>query len=332
MKKENFKTIFKNCILISLSTLVLIALIYTIYEQPKEQYFVTNEVKKAELISIIPNVFNETALSTKFYQTPINLQTITIKEDEHYQINDFITNLGLLPSGLTYNYSLPEMNNYTLPGTYVIKITFKDPINNTIEKETNLIIEKKEEVIKEETPVKKETKTSTKKQTTKVTTTKKVSETKKETKPTLSIEERITNDTKKIGSSGRLYFNNLYSIALYQPYTSAEAQRYVDNIDSGSFIKYSNVSYIADHANQGFDIIKKQSVGSYVYLKNIDHNGHVTIDKYVIKEKMNGYNTKYQLLTNDRRDVRNTGYPLALYTCNSADGYHVTILLLNKVN
>lgn len=311
MNNENFKSAFKKCLLIIDCSILIIALFFITYTGREENNYVVNESKtNNNAISTIPNVFDETAESTSFYQIPINLQELTIKENEEYKINDFIIDYSSLPKDLNYNYTLPEMNNYKLPGTYKIKIAFYDDINR-VEKETNLTI------LKVEVP--------------KVTVTPKEKKVKVEEKK-LSVEERILKDNKKIGDSGRLYFDSLYSIALYQPFTTEEAQRYVDNEDSGSIIKYPNIDFIADHANQGFDIIKKQNIGSYVYIKKVDYMGNIVIDKYVVREKMNGYNTRRQLLTNEGIDVRNTNYPLALYTCNTADGYHVTILLLDKAN
>lgn len=311
MNNENFKSAFKKCLLIIDCSILIIALFFITYTGREENNYVVNESKtNNNAISTIPNVFDETAESTSFYQIPINLQELTIKENEGYKINDFIIDYSSLPKDLNYNYTLPEMNNYKLPGTYKIKIAFYDDINR-VEKETNLTI------LKVEVP--------------KVTVAPKEKKVKVEEKK-LSVEERILKDNKKIGDSGRLYFDSLYSIALYQPFTTEEAQRYVDNEDSGSIIKYPNIDFIADHANQGFDIIKRQNVGDYVYIKDIDKNGNVIINKYQVKVKTTGYNTRYELLTKDGTDVRNTNYPIALYTCNSADGYHITILLLSKAN
>ena len=315
MSKESTNSYIKGIVLIFFSFVILVTIGFNLYDKPIINNEAIREFKKANIVyATLPNVFTETLESTNFYKLPISLKDLVIKENEQYQINDFINNMNILPQDISYYYTLPEMNYYKLPGTYKIQITFKDKRNNVINKETNLVIEK-EEVIEKKDNTKEE---------------KKEVVVKKE--PTLTIEERILNDSKKIEGYGRIYFNNLYSIALYEPRTTEEAQYYVDNKDSGSIIKYSNISFVADHANQGFDIIKKQNIGSYVYIKKVDYMGNIVIDKYVVREKMNGYNTRRQLLTNEGIDVRNTNYPLALYTCNTADGYHVTILLLDKAN
>ncbi len=312
MKKEKFMPFFKTSLLLLFSAISFILLCYITINNQHEKSYIVNEVKNSKLISdSMPNIFNETNNSTKLYQTDITLTNLTIIEKTNYKITDFIQSINNLPAEITYEYTLPEMNNYYLPGTYLIKITFKDNINNTLEKEANLTILKNQQVNKP----KPKTSSNTNKSTN--------------TDNNISIENRILNDSKKLGDSGRIFFESLYSIALYEPTSTEEAQEYVDNKDSGAIIEYPNISIIADHASQGFDIIKKEKIGNYIYIKNPNK----TIDTYVIKEKTNGYNTKDKLLTEDGRNIIfDTDYSLALYTCNSSNGYHVTILLLDKVN
>ena len=349
MKKETFMPLFKTSLLLFFTAISFITICYITTNNQNEKSYIVNEVKNSNLISDnISNIFTETNDSTKLYQTDIFLTNLTIKEKANYKITDFIQNVNKLPVEITYEYTLPEMKNYYLPGTYQIKITFKDQINNTLEKETNLTIIKEQKVndskstnsSKATTNSSKSNKVNNKSTNSSKATTNSSKSNKVNNKSTntnnsttnnsnTSIETRILNDSKKLGSSGRIFFESLYSVALYQPTTSEEAQKYVDNKDSGAIIKYSNISLVADHASQGFDIIKRQKIGNYIYIKN----SNKTIDKYVIKEKTTGYNTGDKLLTKDGRNVLyDTDYSLALYTCNSSNGYHVTILLLNKVN
>lgn len=336
MKKETFMPFFKTILLLFFTAISFITLCYIAINNQNEKSYIVNEVKNSNLISDnISNIFTETSNSTKLYQTDIALTNLTIREKTNYKITDFIQNANKLPAEITYEYTLPEMNNYYLPGTYQIKITFKDQINNTLEKEANLTIIKEQKVNdSKSTNSSKATTNSSKSnkvnnKSTKTNNSNTTNNNNKTNNSNTSIETRILNDSKKLGSSGRIFFGSLYSVALYQPTTSEEAQKYVDNKDSGAIIKYSNISLVADHASQGFDIIKRQKIGNYIYIKN----SNKTIDKYVIKEKTTGYNTGDKLLTKDGRNVLyDTDYSLALYTCNSSNGYHVTILLLNKVN
>lgn len=239
------------------------------------------------------------------FELNLELQNITIKENEKYTINDFILlkDLNTLEN-INYYYQDEKMNTYSTPGQYTIIIIFKDSYEREIIKETTLTIEKKvQQVI------------------TKKTDNKKV-----------SIEKQILNDNKKIGTHGRIYFSSLYSIALYQPTTSEEAQKMVDNKDSGAYYRYGNIMIVADHAYQGFSIIKSQKVGNYVYIKKKDQDGKIILEKYIIKEKTTGINTGPNLITDDKRDIgKDVNYDLALYTCNSKDGYRITIVLLDKV-
>lgn len=258
------------------------------------------------------------------FKLDFELQNVTIEEKEKYEIQDFLPNAkDESLDDINYYYYEKEMSNYKEKGKYDIIIIFEDINKKTIEKKSTLTIEKKEPI--------KTTKASDKKasSTTKKITVKQVN-TKKPTQK--EIENKILTSNKKLGDSGRLYFSSLYSIALYSPDTSEEAQEFVDNQDSGAYYPHGSIMIIADHAHQGFSIIKSQKVGNYVYIKKVDENNQKILEKYIIREKTNGTNTGAYLITNDGRKLAtDVNYDLALYTCNSNDGKNITILLLDKV-
>lgn len=268
--------------------------------------------------------FNEEKEIVPEFKLDFELQNVTIKEEEKYEIQDFIPNIKYeVLDDINYYYYEKAMSNYKEKGKYDIIIIFEDINKKTIEKKSTLTIENSEP-IKATNASDKKTGTTSEKNIIKTINT--ISTTQKE------IENKILTNNKKLGDSGRLYFSSLYSIALYSPYTTEEAQEFVDNQDSGAYYPHGNIMIIADHAYQGFSIIKSQTIGSYVYIKKVDENNQKVLEKYIIREKTNGNNTGAYLITDDGRKLAtDINYDLALYTCNSADGKNITILLLDKV-
>lgn len=272
-----------------------------------------NAVKLAETNYETTNETTENDNKNETFELNVELKDITIKENEKYNINDFIKEEDKsLLENITYLYKDNSMNNIKTKGKYEITLIFRDTNNNEIEKNATLTIEQKiEQTIKSNT-----TSTTTKK-TTNIS-------------PKKTTEEKILEEDKKLGTFGRIYFSSLYSVALYRPTTSEQAQAYVDNKDSAAYYKYGNIMIVADHAYQGFTIIKSLKAGDYVYIKKRTGTGF-GLEKYIVREKTNGKNTGYNLITDDGRDIgTDVNNSLALYTCNTADGLHVTIVLLDK--
>ena len=257
------------------------------------------------------------------FKIDIELQKLTIKEKETYKITSFIKEDDLSSlENIEYYFKDEKMGKYTTTGEYEVVIIFKDSYKREIEKKTSLTIEINPTTSKKNQGADKKTTTNT--TTIKSTTTK--------TTTKVSLEQQILSNNKKLGTYGRIYFPSLYSVALYRPTTSEEAQKMVDNKDSAAYYKYGNIMVIADHANQGFRIIKSQKVGGFIYIKTLK-NGKYVLEKYVVREKVNGKNTGAKLLTNDNRDIgKDVNYSLALYTCNTSDGYSITILLLDRIS
>lgn len=244
------------------------------------------------------------------------LKPLKIKEGETYQIENFITKMNIpFPEIINYNYKDMKMGKYTKAGNYEVTIIFNGQNNNKIEKSTTLTIEEKVN-----------TKVEPKKVSSKKTVSKKVT-TKK-----LTFKDQILASNKKNGTAGRLYFSNLYSVALYNSSVYDDnIQNIVDNKDSAAYFQYGPNMVIADHSNQGFNIIKNQKVGSKAYIKMQDANGKTVIKTYVLTEKINGNNTGPQLITADGRDVASVNTSLVMYTCNSINPKYITIVFWKEV-
>lgn len=227
-----------------------------------------------------------------------------------FKINALANNTRSLPHNLNINsYNLTDFSSD-------IKLESKTKVNEVVAKTSEV----SDNVVKEEVVTKK-----TKKVTNKVE--------KKTTKPVkkLTIKEKINADTKKLGTSGRLYFPSMTSFALYKTSVYDEnIQKIVDKKDSAANFDFNGANVIGDHSNQGFSIIKSLKVGSKVYIK-IKVNGKVVIKTYQVTEKTNGTNTGVSLITNDKRRIEDVKASLVMYTCNSLDGKKVTIVFLKEI-
>ncbi len=240
----------------------------------------------------------------------IEVRNLTIKEKENYQISDFIVEMDS-PKKVEYTYKEEQMGSYQEPGQYAIVLLFPSELG-VISKKVTLTIEKQEEKKVE----------------------KKIVQSKSQTKvKTESLSQKILSHQGKMGTAGRLYFSNFYSVALYEAdFYVDDLQKIVDEKDSAAyFLYYDYIPMIADHSIQGFDIIKKQKVGSIAYRKVKNEKGKYFLEKYQVMEKVEGTNTGTRLITKDGRDVEKTGASLVMYTCNSSNPKKVTIVLWKKI-
>lgn len=271
---------------------------------------------------------NDKTLNISEFKIDFELQSVTVKEDESYQMSNFIPEGNIIPlTNIDYAYKEESMGTYKDAGKYEIVIIFKNSYGNKIEKNTSLIIEKKTSEITQQN--KENNKTKSNDISKKTTSTNQITKTNNIKKD--DIESQILASDQKIGTHGRLYFSSLYSVALYRPNSNKDPQSIVDNKDSAAYFKYGKVMIIADHASQGFEIIKKQNVGDFVYIKKESADNNYILEKYIVREKTIGINTGTNLVTNDNRNVAtDINYSLVLYTCNTND-YEVTILFLDKV-
>lgn len=83
---------------------------------------------------------------------------------------------------------------------------------------------------------------------------------------TVSASSVETHAEGNMGSAGRLYFNNGYSVALNyaDPYDPWQVQAVTDAWDSAVVESTGWSTLIADHAYQGFSVIRWYGVGSTV--------------------------------------------------------------------
>lgn len=121
-----------------------------------------------------------------------------------------------------------------------------------------------------------------------------------------------------MGSGGRLYFSNGYSVALNwaDPYDAYTVQAVTDAWDSAVEESWGGSTLIADHAYQGFSVIRSMGVGSTVTIAD-GWGGSAT---YVcISYYSNAYWTDGTTYLPDGRDAWYGDSSLWMKTCN-ADG------------
>lgn len=118
------------------------------------------------------------------------------------------------------------------------------------------------------------------------------------------------------GSVGRLTIGG-YSAELY----NSSSQYVVDAVDSAAYMPWGNMVMIADHAFQGFDIIRSVGAGA---VATITDNSSITYLTCV--SSYQGYNTGEGINLNDGRYAEQvTDGNYMLYTCNDSTGYSVTV-------
>ncbi len=137
-------------------------------------------------------------------------------------------------------------------------------------------------------------------------------------------------ETGRQGTKGRLVFDNVdFSVALYESdqHAGPDAQMLVDAEDSAAwYMWFENQSpIIADHCNQGFDIIKECSIGDFCYIvngKKYQKYVCVAIDSDAVNERDNMY-----LSSGYNFSRKNEPGYLYMYTCNQeGDSYHITVV------
>lgn len=121
-----------------------------------------------------------------------------------------------------------------------------------------------------------------------------------------------------------------YSVALFESdqYAGPNAQALVDAEDSAAwFVWYGSKSpVIADHCNQGFDIIKECQKGDTCYIVNgNDYQKYICLDV-----DKNGINEEDDLFLSSGYSFMRENDPgyLYMYTCNNVgDSYNITVAI-----
>ena len=149
--------------------------------------------------------------------------------------------------------------------------------------------------------------------------------------PTQSAEP--TPETEQtLGTAGRLYFDNGWSVALNDS-TGQEASRtqeYTDAQDSAVYISDNGKIMIADHANQGFDIIKEYGIGSTARIKGPDGTErNIVCTAYYD----NAYwDNGYTYLPDGRSIWDASDGEIGMQTSNNESGTSITISYWNYTN
>ena len=118
------------------------------------------------------------------------------------------------------------------------------------------------------------------------------------------------------GSMGRLTIGS-YSAKLY----NGSDQAIVDAEDSAAFTTWSNKVFIADHASQGFRIIRELGAGA---TGTITDDAGTTV--LTMASSYQGTNTGHGINLNDGRYAESVADgKYVLYTCNDSTGVSVTV-------
>ena len=132
----------------------------------------------------------------------------------------------------------------------------------------------------------------------------------------LSVRGAAVQAEESMGTGGRIYFNNGFSVALNwaDPFDAYAVQSITDAEDSAVEESYGGSTLIADHNTQGFEVIKQYGVGST--MKIVDADGNSTTYVYIsYYPSVSWYNGAVTLP--DGRDAWYGESSLWLKTCNS---------------
>ena len=131
---------------------------------------------------------------------------------------------------------------------------------------------------------------------------------------------KIKQETEKVywGFSGKLVIDAVdVKVNTY----SSMAQSVCDRVNSACYFNYNGVYVVADHWNQGFENIKRCSVGDIAAL------GDKT---YQCINVFYGHNTGHSLTDNDYKDISTYEGDLFMYTCN--DGWqNIAIVVWEQI-
>ena len=137
-------------------------------------------------------------------------------------------------------------------------------------------------------------------------------------------------ETGRQGTRGRLVFENSdFSVAVFESSQDKwqTAQDLVDAVDSAAWFMWFECQspIVADHCNQGFDVIKRCAPGDICYIVDGDN-----YQKYVcVENDPNGTNERDNMYLSSGYNFMRENDPgyLYMYTCNEeGDAYHITVV------
>ena len=136
----------------------------------------------------------------------------------------------------------------------------------------------------------------------------------------------------KYGDAGCLYIPDInILIPLYDKsgLSQKQSQALVDRADSAVLCRRyggGHCDYIADHAAQGFEVIKKCNLFTVAVIQTPD-----AAQCYQCVAVMPGTNTGSNLLTCTGQSLKKVKWAdLCLYTCNDATGKNITMVFFKK--
>lgn len=134
----------------------------------------------------------------------------------------------------------------------------------------------------------------------------------------------------KYGDAGFFYISDLsLSLPLYERTKKMTGQTIVDNENSAELFRHFNgghCDYIADHASQGFDAIKKCTIGMAAVIQT---RTNATI--YQCVAIMPGTNIKTNLVTCTGQYLTKVKWAdLCCYCCNDDKGKDITMVFFKK--
>ena len=138
-----------------------------------------------------------------------------------------------------------------------------------------------------------------------------------------------------MGDAGFLYIPGVnLKVPLYDKSKTKNSQAVVDAKNSAIYcrkFKGGHCDYIVDHASQGFDAIKRCTLGMGAYIVKPDSTTY-----YECVQITNGVNKKTSLVTIGGQNVHKIKWAdLCCYTCNSADGKDIAMVFFKtgyKIN
>ena len=142
-------------------------------------------------------------------------------------------------------------------------------------------------------------------------------------------ESDVVKRPEPLGTRGRLYFDNGWSVALNyaDSYNTEEMQQMADAYDSACYMEDSGKVMIADHASQGFEIIKEYDVGSKATIVDENDQEHEIVCTAFYSDAY--WEDGFTHLPDGRGIWGSTEGTIGLQTANNKEGTSITISYWN---
>lgn len=139
----------------------------------------------------------------------------------------------------------------------------------------------------------------------------------------------MNESTTVMGDAGFLYIPGVnLKVPLYYKSKTKNSQAVVDEENSALYCqkyKGGHCDYIADHAGQGFDAIKRCTIGMLAFIVTPNSTTY-----YECVQITKGENRKSSLVTIGGQNVHKIKWAnLCCYTCNDSEGKSITMVFFN---